>query len=222
MTTPISRQTAYKLWIANILSSPYTKSTEEFAPNYIKLNNQEISRVNVIATVVETFVNQEQTLASITLDDGSGSLRVRAFKEEIKILTNVSMGDLVMVIGKIKEYNNERYILPEIVKPLTNAAWGRLRRLELLKTFGEPPAQLTPPSPSVEVQPAVYTQTIVEPSSEFYEQVRKAIEQSESGISPEALSANLNLSKEQINNTLLDLMKNNEIYQNKPGHYKTL
>jgi RPA family protein len=98
MTTPISRQTAYKLWIANILSSPYTKSTEEFAPNYIKLNNQEISRVNVIATVVETFVNQEQTLASITLDDGSGSLRVRAFKEEIKILTNVSMGDLVMVI----------------------------------------------------------------------------------------------------------------------------
>ena len=223
MTTPITRQTAYKIWITNILSSPYIKSTEEFAPNFIKLNNQEINRVNIIATVVETFVNPEQTLASITLDDGSGTIHARAFKEDIKVLTSIATGDLVMIIGKIKEYNNERYILPEIAKTLSNAAWGRLRRLELIKTLGEPLAQQQPiPLPPVQTQPAVYAQTIVEPASEFYEEVRRAIEKSEPGISPEALSANLNVSKEAISSTLLDLMKNNEIYQNKPGHYKTL
>ena len=222
------RQTAYKLWIANILSSPYTKSAGEFSPNYITFNNIQITRVNLIGNVVETFTSEDKSHASVTIDDGSSTIRVKSFKDDIKIINELSLGDLIMVIGKIKEYNDEVYILPEIVKKLTNLIWGKVRRLELLKHVGEPPSvvirpvRTEKPIEDAPVLPAVQIQTIPEPSSEISQQILSSIGKSEDGISVDNILISLHLTREEVEKSILELLKNNDIYQNKPGHYKIL
>ncbi len=222
------RQTAYKLWIANIHSSPYTKSTEEFSPNYITFNNIQITRVNLIGNVVETFVSEDKAHASVTIDDGSSTIQVKSFKDDIKIINELSLGDLIMVIGKVREYNGDIYILPEIVKKLTNLAWGKVRRLELLKYVGEPPSTVIKPIrkempvEDAPVLPPVQVQTIPEPSSEMSQQILSSIGKSEDGISVDNIMISLHLTREEVEKSILELLKNNDIYQNKPGHYKIL
>jgi len=220
-----ARQTAYKLWIASILSSPYTKTTEEFSSHYITLKDQHISRVNIIANVIETFVSPEDTHASLTVDDGSGTIRIRVFKDNLALLRDIEMGDLVLIIGKIREYNNELYILPEIVKKLTNVSWGKLRRLELMKEQGKPPSlqqalrlQESAPPPLTAIQ----MQTIAGPVSDSAQDIMSSLEKSEEGISISALAASLRMPQEEVEKAILELLKNNDIYQNKPGHYKVL
>ena len=46
------RQTAYKIRIKDILSSRYIK-TEGFNPNYLEINGQEVSRVNILGVIVQ-------------------------------------------------------------------------------------------------------------------------------------------------------------------------
>lgn len=219
------RQTAHKLWISHILSSPYTKTTEEFAPHYITFKDMQISRVNIIANVIETFTNPEATLASVTLDDGSGNIRMRAFKDNVPMLRDIEMGDLVLVIGKVREYNNELYIVPEIVKKIANPAWSKLRRLELLKEHGQPTPvqQQTPPRIQEETSmPMIQVSTIAAPVSERAQEILSYIEKSEEGISPSDLMSSLNISQQEVERIILELLKTSDIYQNKPGHYKVL
>ena len=61
------RQTAYKIRVKDILDSRYIK-TEGFEPNYLEVDSQEISRVNIIGVVVEKSSQYNQGILS--LDDG--------------------------------------------------------------------------------------------------------------------------------------------------------
>jgi len=222
---PPQRLTAYKLWIASILASPYTKTTGEFSPNYITYNSKHVSRVNIIANVVETFISEDAALASLVIDDGSAIIHVRAFKEDTKLLQDIGVGDLILVVGKIKEYNNEMYILPEIVKVMP-LAWGKVRRLELQKEIGPPPSILqqrsTPPvqEPAIPLQ-QTYAIT-AQDHSEMSKKILSLLQHTEEGISIDSISESLSITREETNKGILELLKNNDIYQNKPGHYKML
>ena len=39
----------------------------------------------------------------------------------------------MIVVGRIREYNNEKYVIPEIIKKLDNMDWISLRNIELEK-----------------------------------------------------------------------------------------
>ena len=135
MEQQIQRQTAFKVWISSLLSGKYTKGTEQFEAGFIEVNNTKVSRVNLIGIIIDKF--EAETQVSLTLDDGSGSIRVKAWNENISLMTGFNIGDLVIVVGKVKEYNNQVYVTPEIVKNLDNPLWLKVRKLELSKTFGE-------------------------------------------------------------------------------------
>lgn len=123
------RQVAYKVRISDILSGNLTK--DEFSAGYIKLSNYNVSRVNVIATVVYKPENSSGYNNAV-IDDGTGKILLRSF-ENIGAFPKTDVGDIVLVIGKIREFNNERYIVPEIFKKLDNFMWLNVRRLELRK-----------------------------------------------------------------------------------------
>ena len=137
----IKRATAYKLWIKDIVSSRFiTPETAEESP-YLEVKTLKVSRVNIIATTVLIYKSEDGNYSNLTLDDGSGeAIRIKAWREDTKLLEKVKVGDLVNVIGRVRMFNNEVYILPEIVKLLDDASWGKLRRLELIKLHGEPAA----------------------------------------------------------------------------------
>ena len=88
-----------------------------------------VSRVNVIANIVYKS-GDDQNYNSALIDDGTGKILLRTF-ENTNLFSKADVGDVVLVIGKIREYNNERYILPEIVRKLEKFEWMNLRKIEL-------------------------------------------------------------------------------------------
>lgn len=137
MNTSIERQTAYKLWLSDLHNRSMIKQEGEFMPSYIEVRNKKINRINVIATIVQKNQKEDSTFASITLDDGSAQIRAKVWQDTIQFLQSVYQGDCVLVIGKLREYNDELYITPEIVRK-QDPNWLYIRQHELLKEYGKP------------------------------------------------------------------------------------
>ena len=140
MVEQFQRQTAFRVWISDLNNENFIKQEGEFVPNYIKVENKNVSRVNLIGSVVNKYENQDSSYNSLLLDDGSAQIRVKTWREDTILLQNFEIGDIILVIGKVKEYNNEIYVLPEIVKKL-NVNWQLVRRLKLIKEYGKPKQQ---------------------------------------------------------------------------------
>ncbi len=120
----IKRQTAYKVRISDLMGSTYVVQ-EGWDANYFVIEGKRVSRVNIIGTVV--FLNPED--GSTMLDDGSGTILVRSF-ENAKMLSGLSIGDIAVIVGKPKEYGNEKYINAELARK-TDYSWLSFRKKEL-------------------------------------------------------------------------------------------
>jgi RPA family protein len=124
------RQIAYKVRIKELINGKYVKE-EGWQPNYIiTQDNKQISRINLIGTVVSTPDDEEINYQSITLDDGTGRISARVF-EQNNFFNNINMGDVVLIIARPREYNNQIYLLPEILKKIKDNGWIKVRELEL-------------------------------------------------------------------------------------------
>lgn len=119
----IKRQTAYKCTIHQINKGKYVVQ-QGWEPNYVELNGLQVSRVNILAVVLSKEGN------SFLLDDGTGKIQTRLFTEN-KTAENINPGHIVLIIGKPREYNNERYIVPEILRIIENKKWIEHRKKEL-------------------------------------------------------------------------------------------
>ena len=125
------RLTAIKTEIKDIVDGRYVKA-EGFESNYvITPNGLKISRARILGTVMTKFITEDGNYGFIVLDDETDTLRVKAFKNT-KIFDNIEVGDLVDVIGKIREYDEEIYLSPEIVRKIKNPNFLILRKAELL------------------------------------------------------------------------------------------
>jgi RPA family protein len=103
-----------------------------FEPNFVRTPlGEEVSRVRILGTVVAKFVGEEERYAFVTLDDGTDTIRLKVFKTS-KPLGSLNIGDIVDVIGKVKEYEGERYLIPEVVIKVDDPNYEILRRLELI------------------------------------------------------------------------------------------
>ncbi len=129
----VMMQPACKVWIRDILAGTYGREKGEFGSPYVACNGKNVFRVNLIAPTKDMYA--VEGYSSLTLDDGSASIRVKAWKEDVRFLKNVKIGDVVLVIGKIREYNEERYIVPEMVRVMEDQ-WAFVRKLELVKMYG--------------------------------------------------------------------------------------
>lgn len=132
----VVRNTAYKIWISDLISGKYGRGTEQFDSGYVEVKGNKVSRVNVIGGVIERFVGGNSI--SVSLDDGSGVLRLKNWNEGVNIFQDIDVGDLVLVVGKVREYNDYIYVVPEVLRKLNNPLWLRVRKLELTKIYGEP------------------------------------------------------------------------------------
>lgn len=126
-----SRNQAIKITISELLSGTYIQENEQ-NPNYLLTeNNQKIYRLNVIATIVQKEL--VGTITNLLIDDGSGKIITRSF-EENKIIHTLNIGDVIIIIGKLRTFNQDKYISPEIIK-LINPLWLKHRYLELKDKF---------------------------------------------------------------------------------------
>ncbi len=108
--------------IESILQGSFVR-TEGWNPSYFLTDLGDISRVNIIGVVVSNEVG-----GGVLIDDGSGRILLRSF--EGNLFEELSLGDLVLIIGRPRVYNEQKYLLPEIVKKI-NPRWGAYRQLQL-------------------------------------------------------------------------------------------
>jgi len=125
------RHTAYKLRIGDILIGKPILEEERF--KFLELGNKNIVRVNVIGNIVDKYESEgERKFLSLTLDDGSGQIKLRSFGDDVEKFKNVNQGETVLVIGVLRYWNNELYLLPDIIKE-QDTKYLLIRKMEIEK-----------------------------------------------------------------------------------------
>ncbi len=227
-TKNIERQVAYKMRIIDILNSEYYKTAGEWEPNYIlNKNKQKVSRVNFLGAVV--FAEDQGNMFTLTIDDGTGKLNARIFDKE-KINNTPILGDIVMIIGKPREFNNEIYVMPEIIKTINDKKLVELRRLELQKSSPLSSTEVLEKTKDIDnSKQQIQKEKIIENIDIVDEEVIvndvdkviNAIRDLDkgSGANIEEIIQKTNQSAEKI---IKDLIERGEIFEIKPGQVKLL
>ncbi len=218
------RNPAKKLWIRDIVNAEFHRGTDA---NYIITPlGERATRVRVLATVVDKRIGEK--VGHILLDDATETIRVRAFNEQMELIAKVNIGDIVEVIGKVKEYDNEIYINPEIVRVVNDPNYELLRKLELTIKDYELKKKL-------KEEKIVETWTIseekIDSSQEEKEEDRmeqlkimvlNLIEELDSGdgVKYITLLEKTKLSEEELEDVLTELMNEGSVYEPTLGRFK--
>lgn len=118
-----------KARIKHITSGRYV-AQEGFSPNYVlSPHGVHLSRVRIFATVVDKFLAESGKFASLTIDDGTETIRAKAFGG-VSMFDYVDVGSDVDLIARVKEYQGEIYLMPEIIMA-ADPHMQLLRELEL-------------------------------------------------------------------------------------------
>lgn len=121
----IERQTAYLTTIGTLLNGNFVKAEAQMQPSFLRTaSGKEISRVHIIAVIVGLGGSEA------TLDDGSGRIIARSF-DTPTLFSIYSLGDIVRVIGKVRAFNEQQYLIPEIVKKIINKQFVTFHKLAL-------------------------------------------------------------------------------------------
>jgi RPA family protein len=202
------RETAYKLRINDLLRGNQIFEESEALNKRLKLlelGNKQIIRVNVIANVIDKYESDgERKFASITLDDGSGQIRARVFGEDLSKFSNISQGDTIVMIGVLRSFNQELYILPELIKK-TDPRYLLIRKLEIEKSFpSTEPTNLSKPKQEIKA---------------LRDELINLIKNSEAkeGIEKEEIILTLKTQPEIIVQEIQKLLEEGIIYEPRPG-----
>ena len=206
---PFQRQTAKKVTIADLMNGKWVKK-EGMEPSYVVTpRGDAVSRARVLATVVSKFLAEDGNFGSLTLDDGSDTLRIKTFKT-VKPVEGFEPGMLVEVIGKVREYNEEIYIIPEIVNELADPNYELLRKLELA-------AQKTQPAPAETQTPQKQ-----DGKEALRKEILKVIGAVPDGISFTELMEKIKADENSIEAVVDDILAEGICYEPTPGKIKKI
>jgi RPA family protein len=207
------RQIARKIPIADITDSSFVKE-EGFEPSYIVHKYGNITRVNVVGIIVENSTNE--FYEGITVDDGTGKVAARSFEKK-GMFNGLSVGNVVQIIGKIREYNGERYVGCEAVKDVGATDWLNLRKKEWvlldkkLKKVNVPEIRKSESSVKEEVVEG-------DVNSKVYSIIKQLDTGNGADIDEIIKKANISKCEEIIKKMLM----NGDVFEIRPGKIKTL
>ena len=203
------RQVAHKIMIKDLLEGRYIKE-EGWNPNYIKLKDgREISRVNILGAVVDKLPIKNINQQSVLIDDGSANINLRLF-EETKLFDNIKIGDLVIIIGKPREFNKQIYLVPEIIKKIEDTNWIKLRRLELNRK--------KPKVKEILKEESLIEEEIITEDND----ILSIIKTKDKGNGVDINDIIINLKNKNIEKIINDMIKIGELFEIKPGKIKIL
>ena len=198
------RQIAYKVRISDILSSRLNKENMFL---YVIVNNLNVSRVNIISTLV--YKDEDASYASAIIDDGTGRISVRGFESKY-IFSKIDVGDIILIIGKIREFNDERFIVPEIIKKINNQDWVKVRNIELRNNV------------ITKIENVNSEESLIEDNLNSADDVLSLIRKLDSGegvLIDDVLKESKN---DGVEKTLSKMLENGDIFEIKPGKIKIL
>lgn len=210
------RETAYKIQIGDVQKGTpiveESKDSETEATKerfrFLELGNKQVVRVNIVANVIEKYISGgDRKFATITLDDASGQIRLKAFGDDIKKFEALNQGDTIVVIGLLRSYNKEVYIMPEVMKKL-DPRYLLVRKLEL---ESEMPKPVT----------AARKQEALALKDRIIEIIRSG--EDNNGVDTEELITKIkDSSPDMIHQEIIKLLEDGMIYEPRPGKVRWL
>jgi len=202
----IKRNIAYKYRIGELLLGKPIFDQERFS--FLELGDKKIVRVNIIGNVVEKFEsNKESKYLFLTIDDGSGQIRIKIFGEDVEKYKDFSQGRTMVVIGVLRNWNEETYITPEIIKEM-DQRYLLIRKLEIEKERAQ-------------TAPSIGKKEITALKDRLLEQIKKT--DSEGGIDKEKIKINFSgISPEILEQEIQKLLEEGIIFEPRPGKLRYL
>jgi RPA family protein len=200
------RHIAFKFRIGDLLIGKPIMNQERFS--FLELGDKKIVRVNVIGNIVDKYEREgEKQYAFFTLDDGSGQIKLKSFGEDVDKFKNLNQGQTVLVIGVLRNFNNETYISPEIMKE-QDPRYLLVRKMEIEKN------RIANSEPTSRGQIVAVKDKILE--------LIKSSEQ-EGGIEIDKIIMSLReTSPEIINQEIKKLIEDGIIFEPRPGKIRWL
>jgi RPA family protein len=196
------RATAYKLSIGHVLNGNPVLENDRL--QHLECNGKQVLRVNIVANVIEKFVSEgEKKHMSFVVDDASGQLKARAFGENVDKFQNVEQGNTVIIIGMLRHYNGEIYVLPEVMK-IVEPRYLLVRKLELDMNK---PKEL-PKEDAKEIK------------DKILDMVKAAEDQG--GLETDQLILELKADPDHINQEIHKLIEGGQVYEPRPGKLRFL
>ncbi len=235
----MERSVANKVWINQIINGEFVKE-EGFTPSYVEIRGGKVSRVNIMATVVSKFISEDENYGALTIDDGTETIRVKAFGPDVMKIRGVRIGQVITMVGKLKHYNDETYIAPEVARPVDNPNWLIVRRLEI----GAPIIDATSaseesggdslilqtareeqqPREGDEVETIRISQTMAAEQTGLNEKILKLIKEHDKGegADMEKVIVEMKVDKDECKNLIIGLLKSGDLFEPKKGKLKVL
>lgn len=197
---------ARKLHISEILGGSIESLNDSGRFVLITKHGLKTSRVRVMGTVVDSFKSEISDYTNFTLDDGTGTIRVKTWKSKSAI-NNIKVGDIIDVIGLVRFHRGEVYLVPELVIKVEDPNWELVRELELcfLRSLA-----------SMEVRELKL--------STLHKSILKIIDGLDTGdgVSRATLEKLLNVPEDELERALETLLGEGIIYETDDGSYKRL
>ncbi len=207
------RNIAYKLRIGDVLKGVPMMNEGRFL--FLELGDKKVVRVNILANCVDKFIqegsrasqvppSEVKQFASLTVDDASGQLKLKAFGEDIEPLKEIVQGDTLQIIGNMREWNGELYMIPEVLKKV-DTRWLLVRKLEIQNARKDMPATDNKDSAL---------------KNEVMQKIRDA--ESDGGIDVDTIIMDVEASPDAINVEVKKLLEEGLIYEPRPGRLRYL
>ena len=114
--------------LLSFLSDGHEELSDDGVRNWITPKGT-FSRVCFVGTVVSSL-KTDSGFVVVYVDDGTSVVGCKGFDDVLDDLSSLSVGDIVQIIGKVREYSGEPTIVSEIVTKIENPNIELLRHLE--------------------------------------------------------------------------------------------
>ncbi|MFW9932108.1 MAG: hypothetical protein ACFFDR_05570 [Candidatus Thorarchaeota archaeon] len=223
------RLTAIRASVSDIIDGEYG---DDEGPYVISPQGVELRRVMLVGSIVDQVPGNN--FASITIEDDTGSILAKAWGAEAGLLEKVSTNILALVVGKIREYNSEIYIQPEIVKPVDDPNIMIMhkyeRQMAIIRSGGKGPAKRKTDEGSLmsfdqKRSSGTPKQSTVEDVSGLAGQILAFIRERDNptGVSIQEIAKHFEekgFDKLQVNAELINLFESEKVVEQEVGSYR--
>lgn len=243
-TKSYKRNPAIKCWVEHLLEGKFSNEKKMlytiFGP---------VKRVRLVGTITdkreivsnpidndEDMIGEDEENLRIEfdLDDGTGTIRATLWSAEPEKYENYLKGDIVELIGLIRQYREYTYVSPEIIKKIDEPNYILLQKAEIIKKIKKGETQEIPDDiddifnideiPSDIDVAELFDEDNLGGKADIKEKIYEIIEKKTTegdGISLEDLQKILSIESGQLRNYINDLEMESRIYQAEENIFQT-
>ena len=172
----------------------------------ISSNGEKIYKVRLCGTIVSKYYgpksDDKKSFVSLTIDDGTDTIRVKAWEESADALNQFFEGEEIEVIGRPRLSEDEIYILPDEFQKIENYNKELYLRTKKIKRYVKKNLFIPSEKKSDEMDFLAEKERIWE-----------IIVNSEEGVDMEFLITETKLEKSTVETIIHDLLNNGDIYE---------